>query len=70
MVQYPSVDRTFAALADPTRRAVLERLGRGSASITELATPFALPLPGTQNHLRRPEQAGVAARGAGVHGSG
>ncbi|MGE0068293.1 MAG: ArsR/SmtB family transcription factor, partial [Solirubrobacterales bacterium] len=40
MVQYEQLDRTFAALADPTRRAVLERLSRGSASITELAQPF------------------------------
>ncbi|MEO8250928.1 MAG: metalloregulator ArsR/SmtB family transcription factor [Chloroflexota bacterium] len=61
MVQYPSVDRTFAALADPTRRAVLERLGRGSASITELATPFGISLTGMKKHVRVLEQAGLVA---------
>ena len=46
MVQYPQIDRAFAALADPTRRAILERLGRGSATITELAEPFGISLTG------------------------
>src|SRR5262249_33396480 len=47
MVQYPpSVDRAFVAIADPTRRAVLERLGAGSASISELAEPFGMSLTG------------------------
>ena len=58
MVQYsPTVDRAFAALADPTRRAVLERLGGGSASITELAEPFGMSLTGMKNHIRLLEEA-------------
>src|SRR4029453_18684388 len=53
MVQYtPSVDRAFAALADPTRRAVLERLGAGSGSISALATPFGMSLTGMKKHVR------------------
>jgi DNA-binding transcriptional ArsR family regulator len=56
MVQYP-LDRTFAALADPTRRAVLERLGRGSATVTELAEPFGISLTGMKKHLRVLEEA-------------
>jgi DNA-binding transcriptional ArsR family regulator len=60
MVQYPQqLDRTFAALADPTRRAVLERLGRGSASITELAEPFGISLTGMKKHVRVLEDAGL-----------
>jgi DNA-binding transcriptional ArsR family regulator len=46
MVQYSTVDRAFAALADPTRRAVLERLGSGRATISELAEPFGMSLTG------------------------
>src|SRR5579859_3326826 len=58
MVQYTlSVDRAFAALADPTRRAVLERLGAGSASISELAEPFGMTLTGMKKHVRLLEQA-------------
>jgi DNA-binding transcriptional ArsR family regulator len=57
MVQYPQIDRTFAALADPTRRAVLERLGRGSATITELAEPFGISLTGMKKHVRVLEDA-------------
>jgi DNA-binding transcriptional ArsR family regulator len=52
MVQYQPIDRTFAALADPTRRAVLERLGRGGATITELAEPFAISLTGMKKHVQ------------------
>jgi DNA-binding transcriptional ArsR family regulator len=53
MVQYqPQLDRTFAALADPTRRGILERLGRGSATITELAEPFGMTLTGLKKHVR------------------
>ena len=52
MVQYLPIDRTFAALGDPTRRSVLERLGRGSATITELAEPFAISLTGMKKHVR------------------
>ena len=58
MVQYQTtVDRAFAALADPTRRAVLERLGAGSASISELAEPFGMSLTGMKKHVRLLEQA-------------
>ena len=58
MVEYPlTVDRAFAALADPTRRAVLERLGVGSASISELAEPFGMSLTGMQKHVRLLEDA-------------
>jgi DNA-binding transcriptional ArsR family regulator len=57
MVQYSPVDRTFAALADPTRRGVLERLGRGSATISELAEPFGISLTGMKKHVRVLEDA-------------
>lgn len=57
MVQYQQIDRTFAALADPTRRAVLERLGQGSASVTELAQPFGISLTGMKKHIRVLEEA-------------
>jgi DNA-binding transcriptional ArsR family regulator len=58
MVQYsPAVDRVFAALADPTRRAVLERLGYGSATVSELAGPFGMSLTGMKKHLRLLEEA-------------
>jgi len=59
MVQYPQLDRTFAALADPTRRGVLERLGRGSATISELAEPFAISLTGMKKHVQVLEDAGL-----------
>jgi len=58
MVQYTTpVDRAFAALADPTRRAVLERLGSGRATITELAEPFGMSLTGMKKHIQLLEQA-------------
>ena len=58
MVQSLSpTDRAFAALADPTRRAVLERLGMGSASISELAGPFGMSLTGMKKHIRLLEDA-------------
>jgi DNA-binding transcriptional ArsR family regulator len=58
MVQYsPSIDRAFTALADPTRRGVLERLGSGSATITELAEPFGMSLTGMKKHVRLLEEA-------------
>src|ERR671936_198616 len=58
MVQYsPTIDRAFAALADPTRRAVLERLGAGSATISELAEPFGMSLTGMKKHVRLLEEA-------------
>jgi DNA-binding transcriptional ArsR family regulator len=58
MVQYsPTVDRAFAALGDPTRRAVLERLGTGSATVSELAEPFGMSLTGMKKHIRLLEEA-------------
>jgi len=59
MVQYPHLDQTIAALADPTRRAVLERLGRGSSTITGLAGPFGISLTGMKKHVRILEGAGL-----------
>jgi len=61
LVQHPHIDRTFAALADPTRRAVLERLGRGSATISDLAEPFAMSLTGMKKHVRVLEDAGLVS---------
>jgi DNA-binding transcriptional ArsR family regulator len=54
---------TFAALADPTRRAILKRLAAGEASVTELAEPFAISLPGISKHLKVLERAGLIVRG-------
>jgi DNA-binding transcriptional ArsR family regulator len=62
MVQYPTtVDLAFAALADPNRRAVLERLGAGSATISELAEPFGMSLTGMRKHIRLLEEANIVA---------
>jgi DNA-binding transcriptional ArsR family regulator len=58
-----TLDRTFAALADPTRRAILARLASGQASVTELAEPFAMSLPAVSKHLKVLERAGLVARG-------
>jgi DNA-binding transcriptional ArsR family regulator len=58
MVQYQTeLDRTFAALADPTRRGILERLGESSATITELAGPAGMSLTGLKKHVRVLEEA-------------
>lgn len=57
MVQKASLDRTFAALADPTRRGVLVRLGEGPASVGELAQPFDITLTGMKKHLQVLEDA-------------
>ena len=57
MVKYSVLDRTFAALADPTRREILERLSDGPASISELAQPFGMSMPGLMKHVRILEQA-------------
>jgi len=57
------LDRTFAALANPTRRAILERLSRGGASVTELVAPFGLSQPTISSHLRVLEEAGLVERG-------
>jgi DNA-binding transcriptional ArsR family regulator len=54
---------TFAALADPTRRAILARLARGAATVKELAAPFAMSGPAVSKHLRVLERAGLIARG-------
>lgn len=54
---------TFAALADPTRRAILARLVLGEASVTELAEPFAMSFPAVSKHLKVLERAGLIARG-------
>jgi DNA-binding transcriptional ArsR family regulator len=52
MVKSSSLDRTFAALADPTRRDILERLASGPATLSELAAPFEMSLPGLLKHVR------------------
>lgn len=57
------LDRTFAALADPTRRAILARLASGEASVTELGEPFEMSLPAVSKHLKVLERAGLIARG-------
>ena len=54
---------TFAALADPTRRAILARLASGECAVTELAEPFDMSLPAVSRHLRVLEQAGLITRG-------
>jgi DNA-binding transcriptional ArsR family regulator len=54
---------TFAALADPTRRAILARLASGETSVTELAAPFDMSLPAISKHLKVLERAGLIARG-------
>ena len=58
-----NLDATFAALADPTRRAILARLALGEASVTELAEPFAMSMPAISKHLKVLERAGLIARG-------
>lgn len=57
------LDRTFGALADPTRRAILARLAKGEASVTELAEPFEMSLPAVSKHLKVLERAGLVSRG-------
>lgn len=57
----PALDGTFRALADPTRRAVVEALGRGPASVSELARPFAMAMPSFLQHLRVLEDSGLVA---------
>ena len=56
------LDRTFAALADPTRRAILARLRNGAATISEIATPFEMTFAGVSKHLQVLERAGLLAR--------
>ena len=57
------ISNTFAALADPTRRAILAHLCSGEASVTELAQPFEMTLPAVSKHLKVLERAGLIARG-------
>jgi DNA-binding transcriptional ArsR family regulator len=57
------LDRTFGALADPTRRAILARLAEGEASVTELAQPFDMSMPAVSKHLKVLEHAGLVSRG-------
>ncbi|QJW99994.1 ArsR/SmtB family transcription factor [Frigoriglobus tundricola] len=57
------LDATFAALADPTRRAILARLARGAATVTELVAPFKLSQPAISKHLKVLEKAGLITRG-------
>ena len=57
------LDHTFAALADPTRRAILARLASGEATVTELARPFEISLPAISRHLKVLERAGLITRG-------
>src|SRR5260221_8816440 len=57
------LDATFAALADPTRRAILARLAQGEASVTELCAPFAMTQPAISKHLKVLESAGLISRG-------
>jgi len=57
------LDATFAALADPTRRAILARLAAGEASVTELAEPFDMSQPAISKHLKVLERAGLISRG-------
>ncbi len=58
-----TLDATFAALADPTRRAILARLATGEASVNELAQPFAMSQPAISKHLKVLERAGLISRG-------
>jgi DNA-binding transcriptional ArsR family regulator len=63
MIASSRLDLTFAALADPTRRAILARLALGEASVMELAEPFAMSQPAISKHLKVLEQAGLISRG-------
>lgn len=63
MTHSQSLDATFAALADPTRRAILARLATGEASVTDLAKPFAMSQPAISKHLKVLERAGLISSG-------
>ena len=63
MTSSDRLDATFAALADPTRRAILARLAGGEASVSELAKPFAISQPAISKHLKVLERAGLISRG-------
>ena len=63
MVNYDmKIDRTFSALGDPTRRAIVQRLAKGEATVTEIAQPFSMSLPAVSKHLRILEDAGLLVR--------
>ncbi|MDY7232789.1 ArsR/SmtB family transcription factor [Hyalangium rubrum] len=62
-MQTDALSRTFSALADPTRRAILARLSQGEAAVTELAAPFDMSLPAVTKHLKVLERAGLITRG-------
>jgi DNA-binding transcriptional ArsR family regulator len=62
-MQADRLDRTFAALADPTRRAILARLATGETTVAELAEPFEMTLPAISKHLKVLERAGLISRG-------
>ena len=62
-MQSDYLSTTFAALSDPTRRAILARLSSGETSVTELAKPFSMSLPGISKHLKVLERAGLITRG-------
>lgn len=61
LASHPALDATFRALADPTRRAVVETLGRGPATVSELAGPFEMALPSFLQHLKVLEECGLVA---------
>lgn len=63
MMRADALNTTFAALADPTRRAILTRLSRGEASVSELAEPFDITMPAISKHLKVLERAGLIERG-------
>jgi DNA-binding transcriptional ArsR family regulator len=63
VMAYDALSTTFAALSDPTRRAILARLASGEATVTELAEPFAVSLPAISKHLKVLERAGLITRG-------
>lgn len=63
MIATDRLSDTFAALADPTRRAILARLATGEATVTELAEPFEMSLPAVSRHLKVLERTGLIARG-------
>ena len=62
-MQPDTLSQTFAALADPTRRAILARLALGEATVTELAQPFEMSLPGVSKHLKVLQHAGLVIQG-------
>jgi DNA-binding transcriptional ArsR family regulator len=62
-MQTDPLSQTFSALADPTRRAILARLAQGDATVTELAKPFEMSLPGVSKHLKVLQKAGLVVQG-------